>query len=99
MYWCVAKTGFEMFDMLHAYGLGTLLATACGLTIELEEGTLVYRLSSQAQAAPVATVALLDMALPLPKTPDLDSLQGDWYEPERHPLSVAVLDGLLTALF
>jgi hypothetical protein len=28
MQWCVAKTGFEMFDALHAYGLGILLAAA-----------------------------------------------------------------------
>jgi len=101
MQWCVAKTGFEMFDALHAYGLGTLLATAYYQPIELSEAALMYRLSSQAQTVPVATVTLLDRALELPGTADLDILRDNW--PVRshscYLLSVAVFDGLLTALF
>src|SRR5438067_705781 len=100
MQWCVAKTGFEMFDALHAYGLGILLTTAYCQPVELSEAALVYRLSGQAQPVP-ATVTLLDRALELPATADLDVLRDDWPVRSRscYPLSVAVFDGLLTALF
>jgi hypothetical protein len=101
MYWCVAKTGFEMFDALHAYGLGILLATAYRQPVELSEEGLAYRLSNQAQMIPTTTTALLDSALELPGTADLDALRDDWPLRSRscYLLSIAVLDGLLTALF
>jgi hypothetical protein len=101
MQWCVAKTGFEMFDALHAYGLGILLATAFRQPVELSEAGLAYKLSNQAQTIPAATTALLDSALELPGTADLDILRNDWPLRSRssYLLSIAVLDGLLTALF
>ncbi len=101
MQWCVAKTGFEMFDALHAYGLGILLATAYHQPVELSEVGLAYKLYNQAQTIPAATVALLDSALELPGTADLDVLRDDWHLRSRscYLLSIAVLDGLLTALF
>jgi hypothetical protein len=101
MQWCVAKTGFEMFDALHAYGLGILLATAYRQPVELSEAGLVYKLSNKAQTIPATTVALLDNALELPRTADLDVLRDDWPLRSRscYLLSIAVLDGLLTTLF
>lgn len=101
MQWCVAKTGFEMFDALHAYGLGILLATAYHQPVELSEAALAYRLSNQAQTIPTPTITLLDNALELPEIADLDILRDDWPLRSRscYLLSIAVLDGLLTALF
>jgi hypothetical protein len=44
MEWSVVKIGVEQFDSLHACGLGILLATATGSTVELWDAGCHYRL-------------------------------------------------------
>lgn len=97
MEWSVVKIGVEQFDILHAYGLGTLLATATGSPVELRDTGCHYRLSCPAPHNPrVNCAALLEVALPLPGEEDVlacDPRAGE------QKLPVAVLDGLLAALF
>jgi hypothetical protein len=94
MEWCLVKTGAELFDLLHTYGLGILLAHACGQSIEVKETSCTYTLTSCISALPCGPLALIDEILCLPTPQELESARL-----LEAGLSVANLDGLLTALF
>ncbi len=97
MEWSVVKIGVEQFDILHTYGLGILLATATGEPVELRERGCRYRLSCPVPQLPrVSCSVLLERVLPLPGEEDVQACDPRVGEPK---LAVAVLDGLLTALF
>ena len=46
MEWMVMKLGAEMFDALHAYGLGIALTHASGAPVELKDAGFCYKLVS-----------------------------------------------------
>jgi chorismate-pyruvate lyase len=94
--WCVAKIGAEMFDALHAYGFGILLASASQAPVRLKDEGVVYTLHSRIRTPPQATVDLLDEVLVLPKLDDIP-VAARSHTPV--PLAVANLDGLLAARF
>jgi len=94
MQWCLVQTGAELFDLLHAYGLGILLAHACGQPIEVKETSCTYTLTGNISAPPSGSIALLDEILTLPTREEIETA-----EPQTPSLPVANLDGLLTALF
>src|SRR5258708_7752348 len=97
MEWCVMRTGIRQFDMLHAYGLGVLLATACDTTVELGEAAYNYILSCSVCELPqVDSDALLECAFPLP---DEEEVRLCDLHAEAQKLAITVLDGLLAALF
>ena len=96
MEWVVIKMGAEMFDALHAYGLGIVLASASGKAVELKDDGYVYRLNAPLLMCPDASIDLLDEVLKLPTQQDIIP------EKQSMPgcsLTVANLDGLLAALF
>jgi hypothetical protein len=94
MQWYVVKTGAVLFDLLHAYGLGIVLASACGQPIEVRETGATYTLFGDVSVPPSAPLNLLDEVLCLP-TPEA---VADARLPHVE-LPVANLDGLLTILF
>jgi hypothetical protein len=97
MEWRVVKLGIEQFDILHAYGLGILLATACGVPVELRDAAFSYILScSTGQLPRVHSDMLLDRVLPLPDEEEICVCNPHAHEQQ---LSMTVLDGLLVALF
>ncbi len=91
------KIGIQQFDILHAYGLGILLATACDEPVELRDMACHYILSSSALQLPrMSYDSLLEKVLPLPREEDVRACAPS---ARAQRLSVTVLDGLLTALF
>jgi hypothetical protein len=97
MEWSVVKIGIAQFDTLHAYGLGILLATACGEPVELRETAFCNILSCSIQRLPrMSCNELLERVFPLPGEGGLQAY--DYRDLEQH-LPVTVLDGLLAALF
>ena len=94
MQWCLVQTGAELFDLLHAYGLGILLAHACGQPIEVRETSCTYTLTGNISVPPSGSLSLLDEILALPTPQEIETA-----EPQTPSLPVANLDGLLTALF
>lgn len=94
MQWCVVKTGAVLFDLLHAYGLGIVLAYACGQPIEVRETGATYTLFGDVSIPPSAPLDLLDAVLCLPTPQEV----ADARLPHV-ALPVANLDGLLTILF
>ena len=88
MEWSVVKIGIQQFDILHAYGLGILLATACDEPVELRDMAL--------QLPRMSYDSLLEKVLPLPREEDVRACAPS---ARAQRLSVTVLDGLLTALF
>src|SRR5258708_6692057 len=106
MQWRLIKIGAEMFDMLHAYGLGILLAKATMEPIELVDQGHYYTLFSPSTHLPCASLDLLDELFVLP--PKSDEQPGNPNQPiERKKtafgktpdLPLANFDGLLTVLF
>jgi hypothetical protein len=97
MQWRVVKLGIEQFDILHAYGLAILLATACGVPVTLQDTAYCYTLSCPEVELPrVHATPLLESALPLP---DEEELRQCDPRAQQQKLPVTVLDGLLAALF
>lgn len=97
MEWSVVKIGIEQFDILHAYGLGILLATATSEPVELREHGCSYHLSCPVTHLPhVSCSTLLEYALPLPGEEEALTCNPHTEQPM---LAVAVFDGLLAALF
>ncbi len=91
------KTGIEQFDILHAYGLAILLATGCNVPVELRDMACSYTLSySTLQLPQVNCDVLLEKVFPLPGEEEMRVFDP---RAREQNLSVAVLDGLLTALF
>jgi len=97
MQWRVVKLGIEQFDVLHAYGLAILLATACGVPVALQDAAYCYILSCPEIELPrVHATLLLESVLPLP---DEEELRLCDPRAQQQKLPVTVLDGLLAALF
>jgi hypothetical protein len=94
MQWCVVKIGAALFDLLHAYGLGIVLASACRQPIMIRERGATYSLFGTLSVPPSAPLDLLDEVLCLPTPEAVASAQLPQVE-----LPVANLDGLLTLLF
>jgi hypothetical protein len=94
MQWRLIQTGAELFDLLHAYGLGILLAHAYGQPIEMRETNWTYTLTGNISAPPSSSLALLDEILVLPDPAEIETAK-----PQDTSLPVANLDGLLTVLF
>jgi hypothetical protein len=94
MEWRVVKTGAQLFDLLHTYGLGLLLAYGCELPVEVSDTGCTYSLTCGAVAAPAGSPAILDEVLTLPAPQEVEAA----CLPEAG-LPVANLDGLLTVLF
>jgi len=96
MQWCVAKTGFELFDMLHAYGLAILLTYASRLPASVRDESLAYRISCPTQTTPSSGEEILDQVLALPESRSFQANAPDYSFPSTQ---VEVLDGVLAALF
>ena len=96
MDFCLVKTGAGMFDMLHAYGLGILLAHASGLPVELQDGAIFSTFTCSLSSVPTASLALLDDVLALPTGEEVLALQADH---QNADLKARNLDGLLAMLF
>jgi len=97
MQWRVVKLGIEQFDILHAYGLAILLATACGVPVALQDTPYCYTLSCPEVELPrVNATLLLESVLPFP---DEEELRLCDPRAQKMKLPVTVLDGLLAALF
>lgn len=96
MEWCVVKTGAELFDLLHAYGLGILLAHACGMPVEVTDTGCSYTLAGHVSAQPCGPLDLVDEALALPTPQEVAAAR---LLDAGVPVPVANLDGLLTVLF
>src|SRR6266568_7638648 len=96
MKWCVVKTGAELFDLLHAYGLGILLAHACGKPIEVMDTGCSYILTGHFSTQPSGSLDLVDEALALPTPQEVEAVR---LLDAGVPVPVANLDGLLTVLF
>src|SRR5689334_14629307 len=92
----VAKIGFEMFDALHAYGLGILLATGSGLPITLRDNGPVYQLSSAWRLFLSPPLEIFDALFALPSEEDLQEVA---IHQRNVSVSVATLDGLFALLF
>jgi hypothetical protein len=97
MEWCVMRTGIKQFDMLHAYGLAVLLATACETVVKIREAAYSYILSCSACMLPqIDSDVLLERVFPLPDEEEVRLC--DPHAPEQM-LAITVFDGLLAALF
>lgn len=96
MNYSVVKTGAGMFDALHAYGLGVLLAFVTQSSIRLESSGVCYRLHSPYRHLPDPDVEALYSVLALPVS---EALEADQDHPASDPVEIANLDGLLAALF
>jgi hypothetical protein len=95
MEWSLRKTGAHLFDSLHTYGLGILLATAFHPPIDIQEHALSYSISCSELSIPPTTSDLLKTVLPLPGEQEAQNWTP---ETKENALSIYVLDGLLTAL-
>ncbi len=91
MEWRIVKTGADMFDALHAYGLGLLVAYASHRPVKLVEQGTFYRLDSQTTRLNV-TADILSSVLQLPTLP---AIRACGQEGAEVPLRVATFDGLL----
>jgi hypothetical protein len=94
MEWCVVKTGAEMFDALHAYGLGILVACAAQSLVELTDEGLSYKVKTPVSRFDRVTEDILDSALALPSLTSLQEEKGT-----ENSIATANLDGLLALLF
>jgi hypothetical protein len=94
MQWSLVQTGLELFDLLHAYGLGILLAHACREPIEVRQTSCTYTLTSDISTPPSGSLALLDEIFSLPAR-----LEREIAQQASASLALANLDGLLTVLF
>lgn len=95
MEWRIVKTGADMFDALHAYGLGLLVAYASHRPVKLVEQGTFYQLDSRTTRLNAST-DILGSVLELPTLPAIRACEQEGAEV---PLSVATFDGLLAALF
>lgn len=92
----VVKSGAEMFDAIHATGLGIILACASCSPIELRDEGITYRLSGPAPAFLDVSVNLLDQALAMPAATEIEAIEKQY---GSVPPNIANLDGLLASLF
>lgn len=101
MEWRIIKMGTEMFDTLHAYGLGIVVAYATNEPVILQDEGVCYRLTSPCISVPQASIDLLDDVFRLPEPAEVRHLAQALAKTSHLtiPLAVANLDGLLAALF
>jgi hypothetical protein len=101
MDWRVIKMGTQMFDMLHTYGVGIIVACATNEPVVIEDEGYSYRLSSSCMTIPHTSVDLLDEVFRLPQPEEVLDVQQAQTQATRPaiPLAIANLDGLLAALF
>ena len=95
MEWYVAKTGFDMFDALHAYGLCVLLTTVSGMPITLRDKGMMYSLSTDWKFFLWPSLDVFDALFTLPSVEEL--LPS--FSLESVSVPIALFDGLLTVLF
>lgn len=96
MQYCVVKTGAEIFDVIHACGLGIVLACASESTIELVDEGVAYLLSEPTGVRLNDTVSILNRVLALPRPEEIEAAEKRYTDA---PVNVATLDGLSAALF
>jgi hypothetical protein len=96
MEWRVIKMGAEIFDTLHAYGAGVLVAHAMNEQVIVQDEGCFYRLSCSSSTVPLVPIDLLDDIFELPSPDDVLRVQPPH---SVKPLAPANLDGLLAALF
>jgi hypothetical protein len=101
MDWRVIKMGTQMFDMLHAYGVGIVVACATNEPVVIEDEGYSYRLSSRCMTIPHTSIDLLDEVFRFPQPEEVLGVLQAQTQATRPPtpLAVANLDGLLAALF
>src|SRR5438552_600431 len=99
MQWRVIKMGSDMFDILHTYGLGIVLASATQQPVMVQEEGCSYRLSSLCTTLPQVGPDLLDEIFLLPSPEEVLQVSREQHTHSEMPLGVANLDGLLAALF
>src|SRR5690349_1116894 len=92
----VGKGVTEMFDGLHAYGVGIFLANLIGTSVELSDEGLGYRLRCKEDVRSHSLAGLLKDVLALPTVHDIDTV-GKTQAATSVPK--ANLDGLLATLF
>jgi hypothetical protein len=97
MDWQLIKTGADMFDMLHAYGMGIVLSHASGLPVQLKDAATAFELTCPLTRLPCASVDILDEVLALPTSEEVLAYQSDCQR--EVSLRVGNLDGLLALLF
>jgi len=89
----VVKMGSDMFDGLHAYGLGIVMAYASGASVDLCDEGASYVLSIPSDVQPARMADILAVALKLPEVDDV--LAPDQSASQRN--AAANMDGLLAA--
>ena len=90
--WQVTKTGTaKMFDALHAYGLGVLIATATGKSVELTDSGICYTLRLTGTVALVPNKNLWLALWPFPDQQPNVAAENEFF--------LANWDGLLATLF
>jgi hypothetical protein len=99
MQWRVIKMGSDLFDILHTYGLGIVVASATKQPVTALEEGCSYRLSSPCTAIPQVGPDLLDELFLMPSTEEVLHVLQKQRTRSEMPLGVANLDGLLAALF
>ena len=99
MHWRVIKMGSDLFDILHTYGLGIVVASATQQPVTVQEEGCSYRLSSLCNALPQIGPDLLDELLLMPSTEEVLHVLQEQHTRSETPLGVENLDGLLAALF
>ncbi len=95
MEWCVVKMGDDMFDALHAYGLGILVAYASHSPVKLVDQGISYQLHSHTSRLDITADILANVL----KLPTLSAIRTTGRKGMEVPLAVATFDGLLAALF
>lgn len=97
MQWSVIKTGIERFDVLHAYGLGVLLATVNRSPVMIKDQGVQFSLEGATlpSTLPATEQFLEEVLLPLPDEKEVLL----WCETaDPCPFSIQLFDGLLAAL-
>jgi hypothetical protein len=95
MDWCVVKTGADMFDALHAYGLAVLLSHVTEGPVSLEDTGSTYALYSPMASLGPVKINVLDRVLALPSVEELQVIEKG----SASTIEAANLDGLLAILF
>ena len=88
MEWRVIKLGAQMFDALHAYGLGVVVASSTNEQVVVQDGGCFYRLSCSSGAVPPVPIDLLDEIFLLPEPGEVLHVQQ--VQPARHGVPLGV---------
>jgi len=94
----VIKVGSDMFDALHAYGLGIIVAHASDAPVDVRDEGSVYELYASGRIASMSMTDILAEALALP---ELGDIRGDNEHGVRPEMTKALsnMDGLLAASY